>query len=96
MKIRHLIKKLQELDPEANVYFGEATESRPADYLLPGTRLRREGYFMLTSEVKRLDGSPGPTDRSLVDHILKRYGAKGRADLHGNDILISNWNGRNE
>jgi hypothetical protein len=59
-------------------------ESRPADYLLPGTRLRRDGYFMLTSEVQRLDESPGPTDRSLVDHILKRYGSK-RSDLHGHD-----------
>jgi len=95
MKIKHLLKKLQDLDPEANVYFGESMESRPADYLLPGTRLRRDGYFMLTSEVQRLDESPGPTDRSLVDHILKRYGSK-RSDLHGHDILISNWNGRNE
>jgi hypothetical protein len=96
MKVKHLIKKLQELNPEANVYFGESSESRPADYLHLGTRLRREGYFMRTEEVERLDSSPGPTDRSLVDHILKRYGAKGRNDLHGGDVLISNWSGKSE
>jgi hypothetical protein len=95
MKVKHLIKRLQALDPEANVYFGEASESKPADYLLPGTRLKR-GYFLLTTEVERYDGSPDLTDRSLVDHLLRRYGgsAAGRGDLHDKDLLISNWSGK--
>jgi hypothetical protein len=94
MKIKQLIKKLSELDPEANVYFGTSSDSKPADYLLLGTRLKREGYFMLTTEVERYDGSSDLTDRSLVDHIIKRYGTKSRESLHGKDILISNWNGK--
>jgi hypothetical protein len=94
MKIKQLIKKLSTLDPEANVYFGESGDSKPADYLLLGTRLKRGGYFLLTTEVERYDSGLDPTDRSLVDHLLKRYGMKSREDLHGKDILISNWNGK--
>jgi hypothetical protein len=94
MKVKHLIKKLQELDPDANIYFGEFTNSKPVYYLFSGTRLKREGIFMSTEEVIRLDSSSDATDRSLVDHLLKRYGNQNRADLHGKDVLISNWNGK--
>jgi hypothetical protein len=88
VKVKHLIKKLQGLNPEANVYFGEGSmDSKPADYLLIGTRLKREGHFMTNEEVNH-------QDPKLLDHIIKRYGTKSRGELHGEDILICNWNGK--
>jgi hypothetical protein len=58
MKVKQLIKKLSELDPEANVYIGDSDNSRPANYCLFGTRMKREGFFLLTTEVNRYDQSP--------------------------------------
>jgi len=97
MKVKQLIKKLSELDPEANVYFGAGTvDTKPIVSCLTGTRMKREGFFLLPEEINRLDQSTESTNKSMVNHLIKRYGMKSRADLHGKDILITNWNGKRE
>ena len=86
MKVKHLIRKLRTLDPEANVYVGDLYDTIPAKYLLLGTHLRREKGFITQQDSQ----SAHPDTQQVAQSRLKRSGLTGFAN---DDVLITNWNG---
>lgn len=85
MKVKHLIKKLQSLNPESNVYFG-SVETKPVSYLHLGTRLKSN--FIFKSDANSTD----PNQQKMVEVSLLRDKVD-KKDLHNEDVLITNWNG---
>jgi hypothetical protein len=87
MKIKHLIKKLSELDPEANVYYGDL-EISPVKYIHLGTRLQKEKHFIF----KKVTESLNPYHVKMTSSAMRRNGIKDKSELTGEDILLTSWN----
>lgn len=94
MKVKQLIKHLEGLDPEANVYIGESEyESKPIRAISLGMRLGKKSWMFSGSGVpfmlKGYFDSPNQNvQKGIVDVQLNR--AKiAREDVVLKDVLIS-------
>lgn len=90
MKVKQLIKKLSELDPEANVYIGEGPGMtvRPVKYAHYGIYFKKDRIFLLGKWFTIPGGVYN--DKVYIGKLLDRNRMD---DAEPKDVLLSSWNG---
>jgi hypothetical protein len=93
MKVKQLIKLLEQMDPEANVYVGTCEyDTHPIRAVSPGLRFRKEGGYSENGAGFLLKGYFESTDPNIqsgiVDVQLKRAKVA-RESVVLKDVLIS-------
>jgi hypothetical protein len=90
MKVKQLIKKLSEMDPEANIYIpeGPGIKVSPIKFIHYGLHFKRDKYFAL----KKWMDTPGGmySDKSYLQRLLD--GNK-MDNADPKDVLLSSWSG---
>jgi hypothetical protein len=90
MKVKQLIKKLSELDPEANVYLGEGPliTVHPARFAHYGLYLKKDRIFIL----KKWAETPGGmySDQQYMGRLLEK---NKMTAPNFKDVFLSSWDG---
>jgi hypothetical protein len=84
LKVKQLIKKLQGLDPDAEVVVAETTfKVFPVRYAHPGVFLKKEKIFVLQDWIE--SGNP--------KYLTTVYG-QDTTTMKPNAVMLANWTGR--
>lgn len=84
MKVKQLIKKLSELDPEAEVVVAENTfKAFGVRYAHPGTYLKKKKFFVLQDWIE-----------SGNQKYLTTIFGQDVSTMTANAVMLSSWNGK--